>query len=149
MLSLLGSLLGFGASALPKVMGYFQNKMDNAHEILLMGKQLESQLQLQKAGAEMRLAEVNVDADIRETEMLHKEQIKITLKASQWCVNLSSSVRPIISYLFFGELVFLTVAVYMDWVSMEEYNMIWNNEMQAVFAAVVSFWFGSRSFNRK
>jgi len=27
--------------------------------------------------------------------------------------------------------------------------MIWNAEFQAVWAAVVSFWFGQRSFNRK
>ena len=36
-----------------------------------------------------------------------------------------------------------------DWITMEQYKMIWNDEFQAVWAAVVSFWFGQRSFNRK
>ena len=82
MLSLLGSLLGFGTSFLPKVMDYFQDRQDKAHELAVMTRQMELQLKLQEAGAAMRLAEINVDADIRETEALHREQVRITLNLS-------------------------------------------------------------------
>ena len=46
MLSLLGSLLGFGTSFLPRILDYFKEKRDQAHELSMMDKQLEQQLQL-------------------------------------------------------------------------------------------------------
>tara|TARA_R110000824_G_scaffold2970_10_gene13606 strand:- start:5087 stop:5524 length:438 start_codon:yes stop_codon:yes gene_type:complete len=145
MLSILGSVLGFGTSFLPKVLGFFEEKRDQAHELKMMDKQLEQQLQIGVQKIQM----VNVDADIRETEVLHKEHASITSKSSQWVINLSASVRPIITYCLFIEFAALTVSVNMDWIGMEQYTMIWNSEFQAIFAAVVSFWFGQRSFNRK
>ena len=145
MLSILGSVLGFGTSFLPKVLGFFEEKRDQAHELKMMDKQLEQQLQLSVQKIQM----VNIDADIRETEVLHKEHASITKKSSQWVINLSASVRPIITYCLFIEFAALTLSVNMDWIGMEQYTMIWNSEFQAIFAAVVSFWFGQRSFNRK
>tara|TARA_R110002051_G_scaffold18015_2_gene51979 strand:- start:18 stop:455 length:438 start_codon:yes stop_codon:yes gene_type:complete len=145
MLSILGSVLGFGTSFLPKVLGFFEEKRDQAHELQMMDKQLEQQLQIGVQKIQM----VNVDADIRETEVLHKEHASITKKSSQWVINLSASVRPIITYCLFIEFAVLTLSVNMAWIGMEQYTMIWNSEFQAIFAAVVSFWFGQRSFNRK
>mgnify|MGYP003661540810 FL=1 len=145
MLSILGSVLGFGTSFLPKVLGFFEEKRDQAHELKMMDKQLEQQLQLSVQKIQM----VNIDADVRETEVLHKEHASITKKSSQWVINLSASVRPIITYCLFIEFAALTLSVNMDWIGMEQYTMIWNSEFQAIFAAVVSFWFGQRSFNRK
>jgi|TARA_R110000765_G_scaffold36556_2_gene81613 hypothetical protein len=145
MLSILGSVLGFGTSFLPKVLGFFEEKRDQAHELQMMDKQLEQQLQI----GVQKLQMVNVDADIRETEVLHKEHASITKKSSQWVINLSASVRPVITYCLFIEFAALTLSVNMGWIGMEQYTMIWNSEFQAIFAAVVSFWFGQRSFNRK
>lgn len=145
MLSLVGSILGFGTSFLPKVLGYFEEKRDQAHELQMMDKQLEQQLQIGKQKMQM----MDIDADIRETETLHKEHASITSKSSQWCVNLSASVRPIITYCLFIEFAILTLSVNMDWITTQQYMIIWNAEFQAVWAAVVSFWFGQRSFNRK
>ena len=145
MLSLIGSVLGFGTSFLPKVLGYFEEKRDQAHELSMMDKQLEQQLQI---GAQ-KMQMMDVEADIRETETLHKEHSSITMKASKWCINLSASVRPVITYCLFIEFAALTLSVNMDWITTHQYMMIWNAEFQAVWAAVVSFWFGQRSFNRK
>ena len=145
MLSLIGSLLGFGTSFLPKILGFFEQKRDQAHELSMMDKQLEQKLQL----GEQKMQMVNIDADITETEILHKEHASITAKSSQWCVNLSASVRPIITYCLFIEFGALTVSVNMDWIDLVQYTTIWNAEFQAIWAAVVSFWFGQRTFNRK
>ena len=145
MLSLVGSILGFGTSFLPKVLGYFEEKRDQKHELQMMDKQLEQQLQIGNQKMQM----MDIEADIRETETLHKEHAAITSKSSQWCVNLSASVRPIITYCLFVEFAILTLSVNMDWITAQQYRMIWNEEFQAVWAAVVSFWFGQRSFNRK
>ena len=145
MLSLLGSLLGFGTSFLPKVMDFFQDKQDKAHELRLMDKQLENQKVL---GAQ-KLQMTHVEADIRESEALLKHDANLQNKASPFVVNLAASVRPIVTYLLFLEIFILTFAVQFGWMDQEQYKLIWNNEMQAVWAAVVSFWFGSRTMARK
>ena len=145
MLSLLGSLLGFGTSFLPKVMDFFQDKQDKAHELRLMDKQLENQKVL---GAQ-KLQMTHVEADIRESEALLKHDAKIQKQASPWCVNLAASVRPVLTYALALEFGVLTLCVSMDWMTMEQFKMIWNDEFQAIWAAVVSFWFGSRTMARK
>ena len=145
MLSLLGSLLGFGTSFLPKLLGFFEEKRDQAHELKLMDKQLEQQIKL----GEQKLQFMNVEADVRETEALQKSQTTMAVKSSQWVINLSSSVRPIMTYLLFAEFMILTFMLAFNSIDLEMYNRIWSNEIQAVWAAVVSFWFGQKSFNRK
>ena len=145
MFTLISSILGFGTSFLPKILGFFETKRDQAHELAMMDKQLEQQLEL----GEQKMQMMDIQADISETETLHKEHASITRKSSQWCVNLSASVRPIITYCLFIEFAILTLSVNMDWITAQQYRMIWNDEFQAVWAAVVSFWFGQRSFNRK
>ncbi len=145
MLSLLGSVLGFGTSFLPKVMDYFQDKEDKKHELLLMDKQIQQQ----KALGDIKLQTMHVEADIRESEALVKHSSKLQENASPFIRNLAASVRPCITYLLFLEFAVLTLCVNMDWMTMEQYSMIWNDEFQAVWAAVVSFWFGARTMARK
>ena len=145
MLSLIGSLLGFGTSFLPKVMDFFQDKQDKAHELNMMDKQLDQQ----KILGDQKLQMINVEADIAETQGLLKHDAKLNSHASQWIVNLAASVRPVCTYLLFIEIFVLTFAVQYGWIDREQYEMIWNNEMQAVWAAVVSFWFGARTMARR
>ena len=145
MLSLIGSVLGFGTSFLPKVLGFFEEKRDQAHELKLMDKQLEQQIKI----GEQKSQHMNIDADIREAEALHKEHTKITVKSSQWIINLSASVRPIMTYLLFAEFICLTCLVAFDAITISTYQLIWSQEISAVWAAIVAFWFGQRTFNRK
>ena len=135
MLSLIGSLLGFGTSFLPKVLNFFEEKRDQAHELKLMDKQLEQQIKL----GEQKLQFMNVDADIRETEALQKNQAQITMKSSTWVVNLSATVRPVMTYLLFIEFMVLTFMLAFNWIDLQMYDRIWSNEIQAVWAAVCFF----------
>jgi len=145
MLSLLGSVLGFGTSFLPKVMDYFQDRSDKAHELAMMDKQLEQQVQL----GELALKRTHVEADIAETQAIMKHSANLQARSSQWIVNLAASVRPIATYLLFIEIFVLTLLLAFDMITLATYHALWNNEMQAVWAAVVSFWFGARTMARK
>lgn len=141
MLSLLGSLLGFGSSFLPKILDYLQDAKDKSHELAMITAQTEAQIKLEGK----RLEAVNIDADIRQSEALLTHDAKIQGRASQWVVNLAASVRPIATYGFFLEFAVLTLCVSKGWISLEEYHAIWNEDIQAIWAAVVSFWFGQRT----
>ena len=102
MLSLLGSLMGFGTSFLPKVMDYFQDKSDKKHELAVM----EVQIRQQKELASQKLEAVNVEADIREIESLHKSMQPTGVK---WVDGLRGSVRPVITYAFFLLIIWLFI----------------------------------------
>ena len=144
MLTLLGSLLGFGTSFLPKVMEFFQDRADKAHELKMITAMAEANAKSQTIKLDM----VNVEADIREVEALSKHSQTIHKNAAQWVVNLAGSVRPTITYAFFIEFMVLTVLVSLGWITIEQYNTIWDAEMKALFAAVLSFWFGNRAIRQ-
>ena len=145
MFTLLGSLLGFTTSFLPSILKFFQAKADRKHEIAMVLAQADAQAKLQSG----RIEEAHIIADIREIESLHDHDRAAIRKASPWVASLSATVRPVITYLFFAEWAILTVMVTFDWLTWEDYATIWDEPTQGIFAAVVSFWFGSRSFNRK
>ena len=106
MLSLLGSLLGFGSSFLPKVMDFFQDKQDKKHELAVMGMQIKQQ----KEVAVQHLEVVNVEADIREVEAIQKSVKNTDVK---WIDGLRGSVRPVITYSFFSLFIFVEVSAYL------------------------------------
>ena len=135
MLTLLGSLLGFGTSLIPKVIDYFQDKSDKKHELEVMTRQ-----------AEIQLDKTAIDANIREVETIHEHDS--SLDGAPWVNTLRASVRPIITYMFFTEFVVLTVAVWGGWITTTEYTLIWNSETQALWAAIAAFWFGGRQFRK-
>tara|TARA_R100001443_G_scaffold6620_1_gene15514 strand:- start:584 stop:1033 length:450 start_codon:yes stop_codon:yes gene_type:complete len=146
MLSLLGSLLGFGTSFLPKVMDYFQDKSDKKHELAVM----EVQIKQQKELAIQKLEMVNVEADIREVEALQKSMQPTGVK---WVDGLRGSVRPVITYAFFLLFCFVEISAYLALTSqgisgLDALNAVWDEDTKALFAAVIAFWFGGRAINR-
>ena len=147
MLSLLGSLLGFGTSFLPKVMDYFQDRSDKKHELMVM----EVQIKQQKELAIQKLEMVNVEADIRAVEGLQKSMQTPT--GVTWVDGLRGSVRPVITYCFFLLFCFVEVSAYLALTAsgvsgLDALNAVWDEDTKALFAAVIAFWFGGRAVAR-
>ena len=144
MLTLLGSLLGFISSAVPDVLKMFTAKADRQHELDILDRQITMQAQ----GAEQHLAEINAQADIAESQALYRTAAPTGVA---WVDALSGTVRPVITYAFFG--LFAAVKVAALYVLIAVNGMaaapallqIWDGETAALFAAVMSFWFGARS----
>ena len=145
MLAILGSVLGFATSLAPRLLERWQDVADKKHEL----KMIEVQAKAQATLGALRLEEMHVEADIRESEALLRHDAAVQSRASQGLVNLAASVRPLLTYLFFLEFVILTFLMAFDLISADLYMIIWSEPMQAIFAAVVSFWFGSRTLARK
>ena len=146
MLSLLGSLLGVGSSFLPKVMDFFQDKQDKMHELAVM----EMQIKQQKEVAVQQLEMVNVEADIREVEAIQKS---VQNTGVIWIDGLRGSVRPVITYCFFGLFIFVEVSAYLALTAsgisaMNAVQLVWSEEVMGLFSAIIAFWFGGRAINR-
>ncbi len=127
-------------------MDYFQDQADKKHELAVM----EMQIKAQKETHAQRLEEINVEADIREFEALQRSNINVGIP---WIDALRGSVRPVITYAFFALFVFVEVAAYVVLIdggidALAAFGEVWDNETQALFAAVMSFWFGNRAIHR-
>jgi len=148
MLTLFASLLGIIGSAFPEFIKLFRDTQDRKHELAILDRQME----LQKFGQGQRLEEIQIAADVAESQALYSYANHPT--GSPWVEALQSSVRPVITYAFF--LVFavvkisaLTTLLQVDAVSLTAaLQVTWDEETQALFAAVMSFWFGSRQISK-
>ena len=140
MLTLLGSLLGFGTSFLPKVMDFFQDKADKKHELEVMTRQ-----------AEINLDATAIEANIREVETIHEHDA--ALDGGGFINSLRASVRPVITFLFMG--LFLAVEIF-TYVLLLDKGLppgealvgVWNDQVMAMWSAILAFWFGGRQFKR-
>ena len=88
MLSLLSTLGGLLISGLPRLLDFFQNKADQAHELRMMQVQTERELQLAAAGfaaqarmEEIRTEQVMLETDARMTEAALAHDQKVLEKA--------------------------------------------------------------------
>ena len=147
MLTLLGSLLGFVTSAFPDPLGLFRDRQDRNHELAILDRQMEQM----KLGHQQRLEEVEIQADIAESKALYRHDKPVGVA---WVDALRATVRPVITYAFFmlfasvkGSALYVLIAIE-GLLLAEALPRIWDPETQALFAAVMSFWFGSRALTK-
>ncbi len=137
MISLLGSLLGFVTATGPSIFKQFmdakQDARDKEHELKIMAQQSQDR-------RDEALIESVGEANIA----VHRSSDEQTKRASQWVVNLSATVRPLITYFFFLEFVLLTFLSAFDLISLELFQLLWSNEVVSIFSVIISFWFGQR-----
>jgi hypothetical protein len=167
MLSLISTLGGLLISGLPKLLEYFQNKADQAHELKLASVQTERELALAAAGfaaqariEEIRTEQVAMETDARMTEAALEHDAKVLEKASTWVSSYVGTVRPTVTYIFVIELVLINFC--MVWymfmnpgliTSIDDIirysDLIFGSDEMAMLGSIIGFWFGSRSWGKK
>ena len=174
MLSLISTLGGLLISGLPRLLEFFQNKQDQAHELRLASLQNERELAMAAAGfaAQARVEEIRTEQVAMQTQaqmaVAESEMVKgaqdhdkaVLAKASTWVANYVGTVRPTVTYIFVIELVciniFLCYYLYtnpglitsMDDV-MRYVDIIFSPDEMAMLGGIVGFWFGSRNWSKK
>tara|TARA_R100000773_G_C4211880_1_gene111246 strand:+ start:286 stop:747 length:462 start_codon:yes stop_codon:yes gene_type:complete len=151
MISLLGSLLGFGTSSLPMIMGFFEKKQANKQELLM----LEARARYASELSKLKLKELDAQADIEEVKGLYKHAESLAQSNKSTFVSaLQASVRPVITYAFFAIFAFVKITYVI--VAVQEGRDVlpaileaWDDESKTVFAAIISFWFGQRVFKAR
>ncbi len=148
MISLLGTLLGFGTSIVPEVLGYFKQQQVNKQELAMLEAKAKYASQL----SELKVKELDAQAEIEETKGLYEHDRSID--AGGFVNALRGSVRPILTYLFFiafasvkGVMIYAMITNQnIDWVTAVE--AAWDDETQAIFSAIIAFWFGNRAMSK-
>ena len=171
MLTLLSTLVSFLMGGLPKILDFFQDRADKGHELKLAAMQTEREMQLAAAGyagqakiEEIKLDEIKVQssadtqqslisAQQAEVQAIYAHDMSLNEGTSQWMKNFRASVRPVITFGFFGLLVFVDVGLFSyGWYNnvpfQELAEMLWDSETQALFASIIAFHFGGRAFGK-
>ena len=143
MISLIGSLLGFASGVVPEVLGFFKKKQDHKFELELY----EAKAKYAKVMTDNKLKELDLKAEIQELKSLYKHDQTLKTK-NEFISSLRASVRPVITYFFFLTFVGVEVSVIFNLVDPSLIDKIWNENTQGLFAAVLSFWFGSRAMSK-
>ncbi|KAF8818423.1 hypothetical protein [Rickettsia endosymbiont of Cardiosporidium cionae] len=141
MITLLASITGFISSIMPEVLKYFKDINDKKHELQILSYQME----FSKVRNMHSIEEINISRDIMEQNSLYSNFIpKI-----KWVDALNSSVRPILAYCFFI-IYIVTKCIQYKAIShnpvFEIMNIIWSVDDQAIFASIISFYYGQRTF---
>ena len=147
MITLLGSLLGFGTSFLPEVLNYFKRGQEQKHEL----QRMKMEIELMAKRSEFKIQELDKQAEIKEAEGLYKHD---SVDAGGFINALRGSVRPIITYAFFGLFVAIKVTALISLMNLQEMqlnmalSMIWDDQTAGLFSAIMAFWFGNRAVSK-
>lgn len=148
MVTILGSLLGFLGSIFPEVLKVYRDSRDRQHELDIMDRQAE----MMRKNHRYRLEEIQIQADAVISKSLYAHAKPTGIR---WIDGLAGTVRPVITYAFF---LLYAVMKYCQWAIVygmlgashwhEALVSIWHIEDQALFATVISFWFGQRMMEK-
>ena len=146
MITLLGSLLGFGTSFLPEVLGFFRANQEHKHSM----QKAQLELDLMAKRSELKLQIMDKEADIKEAEGLYEHD---KIDAGGFINALRGSVRPVITYCFFGLFVAIKVVALLAFMESgsdlgNALTLIWDDATAGLFAAIMSFWFGNRAVSK-
>jgi len=145
---LLGSVLGFGGSVVPAITDHFKTKNEQKFELAKMEKMAE----LRAAGFDQEYRMYETKADDAEHARLVEHDISIN-KGTGFISALQKSVRPVITYCFFLLFAAIEITLLMEALDQgksvsESLDILWDEDTKAIFAAIISFWFGSRAIDK-
>ena len=129
-------------------MDHFKTKQNNALELDKMRLHAE----LRKEGYDYDMKMFDKQAADNEHQRLIEHDISIN-KSTGIIAGLQKSVRPVITYAFFGLFATIEVTLLMNAIENgtpfnEAVTLLWDDDTKAIFAAIISFWFGSRAIDK-
>jgi hypothetical protein len=156
--TLLGGILGFGASVIPEVIALIRANVFHRFSMEESKQNQEALKQVVSSNTDAVNSLAVVQSGIQSQLTLTNEainalavQIQANCKPTAWVDVISNTVRPVITYLFFGMFFIIKLSAMLHVMLHEHVEvlqalpMIWDAETSSLFAAIISFWFGSRA----
>ena len=140
-------ILGALAGLVPALLQFLSLKANNAQQLEL--KKLELEAARQNISLQVDLA--NAQADIQQQQ--HVYTFAAGSSGVKWVDALAVFVRPYITLIMFHAWVALEAILLLygiaNGVELEKMaKMLWDEQVQGLFAAIVGFWFGDRMGKR-
>ncbi len=146
-LAALPAILGALAGMVPAIVQLFTLKATNAQQLAMA----QLQLQATKDGTALQVDLANAQADIRQADAVYSFGSGLT--GNKFVDGLAVFVRPYITLVFFHLWILLEVFMFIYAVNSgydlgQLVKVLWPSETQAMFGAIVGFWFGDRMMLR-
>ena len=161
MFSIISGILGFATSGLPSLLSFFQQKGDQAHERSMAQLQNQQALLMAEKGfvAQEKIAAIELEGTYAETYAqervaLYDHDKKLVEGGSQTVKNWNAMVRPVVAFIFVGELVLINF-VSLAWAMYSGVDFIvasqevFSTDEMAIVASIIGFYFGSRTWEKK
>jgi hypothetical protein len=161
MFSILSSILGFATAGLPSILGFFQQKGDQAHEREMAKMQNEQAMLMAQKGfqSQEKIAAIELEGTYAETfaqerQALYEHDAKLVHDAAPWVRTLNASVRPIVAFTFVGLLLFVDIAGFIWAVntvgfSREAMDVVFSSDEMSIVGSIIGFYFGARTWEKK
>lgn len=145
MITLLASIAGFFTAIIPDIFKIFTDRSDKKHELAIMDRQIK----MQERGINQRLEEVKINLEAAQIKALYT-----TFKSGIiWADALNASVRPVLAYFFFGLYALIKYFQFKMIVEVADHHLLlktlWTIDDQAIFAGIISFYFGQRAMAKR
>jgi hypothetical protein len=161
MLSILSSILGFATAGLPNILSFFQQKGDQKHEREMAQLQNAQALLMAEKGfaSQEKVAAIELEGTYAETYAqervaLYDHDKKLVEGASPTVRNWNAMVRPVVAFIFVGELVLINFVTLfwamwsgVDFVTASD--TVFSTDEMAIVASIIGFYFGSRTWEKK
>ena len=132
---------------------------DEHLEVISKNKSRKHELDKMRASAELKMQMADAEFDHLQNMAHHEEHKRLIehdiaiSKETGFFAGLKKGVRPIITYCFFGFFLFYKTVLVMEAMRNGQdmstiSDVIWDEQSQAIFAAIISFWFGSRAIKK-
>lgn len=154
-MTLLGLLGGALTRLLPELVGLWNRKTDNAHELAMLNAQIE----LEKTKGAQQRETIETQGDVDQVLALlaaQKEALAGQMqKTGFWIVDaLNFLVRPLTTYyvLFLygaAKVAMLVVALHSGLNVWDAILKIYDAEDRAILSSILGFWFVGRTFDKK
>lgn len=146
-LAALPAILGALAGMVPALVQLFTLKANNAFQL----EMARLQLQGQKDGVALQVDLANAQADIRQADAIYG--FGGSASGIKWIDALAVFIRPFLTLAFFCiwsvmEIFLFIYAVNSGYDLGQLVKLMWPAETQAMFAAIIGFWFGDRMMLR-
>jgi hypothetical protein len=146
-LAALPAILGALAGMVPALVQLFTLKANNAHQLAMA----QEQRQAAKEGVALQVDLANAQADIRQAE--HIYSFGSGPSGNRFVDGLAIFVRPYVTLVFFHLWILLEIFMFIYAVNSgydlgQLVKVLWPSETQAMFGAIMGFWFGDRMMLR-
>jgi hypothetical protein len=146
-LAALPAILGALAGMVPALVQWLTLKETNAHQLAMA----QEQRQAAKEGVALQVDLANAQADIRQAD--HIYSFGAGLSGNKFVDGLAVFVRPYVTLVFFHLWILLEIFMFIYAVNSgydlgQLVKVLWPDETQAMFGAIIGFWFGDRMMLR-
>jgi len=147
MIAAITAILGALSSFVPGILQYFTMKASNAQQLALQ----QLQMQAAKEGTALQIDLANSQSDIQQQQRIYT--FAGAPSGVKWVDALTVSIRPYITIIMFHVWIAVEIALLYHGIQ-KAYDLaqlaalVWTPDTQAIFGAIIGFWFGNRMLTR-